>query len=50
MMDEATDEKRIEIRREAGAIKGRFIYILRKPEAGSLAALALSPQAAGRMN
>ena len=50
MMDEVTEEKRIEIRKEAGAIKGRFIHMLEKPQPGSLAALAFTPQPAGRFN
>ena len=45
MMEEITEERRIEIRKEAGAIKGRFILILNKPEAGALSAVVLPNQA-----
>ena len=50
MMDEVTEERRIEIRREAGAIKGRFILMLPKPEEGSVAAAVLPQQAEPAMN
>ena len=41
MMDEVTEEKRVEIRREAESIRARFIHILRQPEAGCVSAIVL---------
>lgn len=47
MMDEVTEEKRVEIRREAESIRARFIHILRQPEPGCVSAIVL-PEASSR--
>ena len=47
LMDETTDSKRIEIRRERGEIRARFIYILKKPEPGCTSAIVLPQIPAG---
>lgn len=41
MMDEMTESKRIEIRLESGAVRARFIHILRQPEPGCVSAIVL---------
>jgi hypothetical protein len=41
MMGEVTGTKRVEIRKEGGAIRARFIYLLRRPEKGCLSAVML---------
>jgi len=41
MMDEVTEETRVEIRREAESIRARFIHILRQPEPGCVSAIVL---------
>jgi hypothetical protein len=41
MMDEVTESKRVEIRKECEAIRARFIHILKQPEKGCLSAIIL---------
>ena len=41
MMDEISESKRIEIRKELKSIKARFIHILKQPEKGCLSAIML---------
>lgn len=41
MMDEVTESKRIEIRKEAERIRARFIHLLRRPEKGCVSAIIL---------
>lgn len=54
MMDELlveghrAERKRIEIRLEAGAIRARFIHLLKQPEAGCLSAIMLPELPSGR--
>jgi hypothetical protein len=47
LMDEVTDTKRIEIRRERGEIRARFIYLLKRPEKGCVSAIVLPEVPAG---
>ncbi len=48
MMEEMTESKRIELRREAGTIRARFIHILKQPEKGCLSAIMLPELPSGR--
>lgn len=41
MMEELTETKRIEVRRESGSLRARFIYLLKQPEPGCLSAIML---------
>jgi hypothetical protein len=41
MMEEVTEEQRVEIRREGDYIRARFIHILRQPEPGCVSAIVL---------
>ncbi len=41
MIDEVTESKRVEIRREMASIRARFIHILKQPENGCLSAIML---------
>ena len=41
MMDEVTESKRIEIRRDREKIRARFIHILKRPEHGCASAIVL---------
>ena len=50
MMDEVTESKRIEIRRELEAIRARFIHILKQPEKGCLSAIILPELSANCWN
>ena len=50
MMEEVTDSKRIEIRRETECIRARFIYLLKQPEKGCLSAIMLPEAPARRWN
>jgi hypothetical protein len=43
-------EKRIEIRVEAGAVRARFIHLLKQPEAGCLSAIVLPEAPSGGWN
>jgi hypothetical protein len=47
-MDEMTENKRIEIRRELRRIRARFVHILKQPESGCLSAIML-PEVAGKV-
>jgi hypothetical protein len=47
MIDEVTEDKRIEIRRETATFRARFIHILKQPEKGCLSAIML-PEPSGR--
>ena len=46
MMDEVTESKRIEIRKELDRIRARFVHILKRPEKGCLSAIML-PEVSG---
>ncbi len=48
MIEEMTDSKRVEIRLEAGAVRARFIHLLKRPEAGCLSAIILPELPCGR--
>ena len=50
LMEELTESKRIEIRSEAGAVRARFIYLLKRPEQGCLSAIMLPELPAGGWN
>ncbi len=41
MMEQVTENKRIEIRKELERIRARFIHILKKPEDGCVSAIML---------
>src|SRR5690349_20508549 len=41
VVDEVTDTKRLEIRRDRGEVRARFIYLLRQAEPGCLSAIVL---------
>jgi (p)ppGpp synthase/HD superfamily hydrolase len=47
LVDEVTDSKRIEIRREREEIRARFIHILKRPESGCVSAIVLPEVPAG---
>jgi len=47
LIDEVTDSKRIEIRREREEIRARFIHILKRPESGCTSAIVLPEVPAG---
>ena len=47
LTDEASDTKRIEIRRERGEIRVRFVHILKRPENGCVSAIMLPEIPAG---
>ncbi len=46
MMNEVTESKRIEIRKELDRIRARFVHILKQPEKGCLSAIML-PEVSG---
>ncbi len=48
MIDEVTEDKRVEIRREMASIRARFIHILKQPEKGCLSAIMLPESPMGR--
>ncbi len=50
MMGEVTENKRIEIRKESGAIRARYVHILKQPEKGCLSAIVLPERASGGWN
>ena len=50
MMEELTESKRIEIRSEAGAVRVRFIHLLKRPEPGCLSAIMLPELPPGGWN
>jgi hypothetical protein len=47
LVDEVTESKRIEIRREREEIRARFIHILKRPESGCTSAIVLPEVPAG---
>ena len=47
LVDEVTESKRIEIRRERGEIRARFMYLLKRPESGCTSAIVLPEVPAG---
>ena len=47
LTDDVTETKRIEIRRERGEIRARFIHILKQPENGCVSAIMLPEVPAG---
>lgn len=47
LIGETTETKRIEIRRERGEIRARFIHILKRPESGCVSAIVLPEVPAG---
>jgi hypothetical protein len=47
LTDEVTGTKRIEIRRERGEIRARFVHILKRPENGCVSAIVLPEVPAG---
>jgi hypothetical protein len=47
LTDEVTETKRIEIRRERGEIRVRFVHILKRPENGCVSAIMLPEVPAG---
>jgi hypothetical protein len=47
LLDEVTESKRIEIRREREEIRARFIHILKRPESGCTSAIVLPEVPAG---
>jgi hypothetical protein len=47
LIDETTETKRIEIRRERGEIRARFVHILKQPENGCVSAIMLPEVPAG---
>jgi hypothetical protein len=47
LIDDVTETKRIEIRRERGEIRARFIHILKQPENGCVSAIMLPEVPAG---
>ncbi len=47
MIDEVTEEKRIEIRSECSLIRARFIHVLKQPEKGCVTAIVLPEVASG---
>ncbi len=48
MIDEVTENKRVEIRREMASVRARFIHILKEPEKGCLSAIMLPELPSGR--
>jgi hypothetical protein len=47
LIDEVTESKRIEIRREREEIRARFVHILKQPESGCVSAIMLPEVPAG---
>ena len=50
MIEEVTDTKRIEIRRERQGIIVRFIHLLKNPEKGCVTAIVVPEQPASLLN
>src|SRR5438552_16767115 len=50
MIQEVSESKRIEIRKECAAIRARFIHILHQPEKGCLSAIIVPEPSGKRWN